>query len=161
MIKLAGVALLILISALAAAEPRHSPRPGGVALLDLGTAEQERPEAEFNDVLKAVTGESLSNLSKVRDALLAYITDTGQREALGECKPLLKEVYGAARALPLDTSAAIHVASAQPSGAWATSTPASASPPSMPSVRVCARVSGACPSTVGGDTNTPEGPATA
>ena len=40
---------VLALAATAAAGPQHSPWPGGVALLDLGTAEQERPVAVFND----------------------------------------------------------------------------------------------------------------
>lgn len=49
MIRLLGLAGLLLLAATAGAAPEHSPRPGGVALLDLGTAEQARPLAAFND----------------------------------------------------------------------------------------------------------------
>lgn len=44
------LALAILgLASVATAEPRHSPWPGGIAILDLGTDEQERPVAHFNE----------------------------------------------------------------------------------------------------------------
>lgn len=49
MTRLFGLMVLLLLADVASADPQHSPRPGGVALLDLGTSEQERPIAEFND----------------------------------------------------------------------------------------------------------------
>jgi murein DD-endopeptidase MepM/ murein hydrolase activator NlpD len=48
--RLAIIALLALPN-FAAAEPEHSPWPGGIAILDLGTAEQTKPQASFNDKL--------------------------------------------------------------------------------------------------------------
>ncbi len=43
------VAMLFTLSLSAVAETTHSPWPGGVAVLDLGTAEQARPAASFGD----------------------------------------------------------------------------------------------------------------
>ncbi|MFQ5610195.1 MAG: peptidoglycan DD-metalloendopeptidase family protein [Woeseiaceae bacterium] len=40
--------LTLLLAASASAEPEHSPWPGGVALLNLGTSAQARPAAEFD-----------------------------------------------------------------------------------------------------------------
>jgi murein DD-endopeptidase MepM/ murein hydrolase activator NlpD len=39
---------LLALSSLANAEPEHSPWPGGIAILDLGTAEQSKPTASYN-----------------------------------------------------------------------------------------------------------------
>ena len=49
----------LLLASPALASPEHSPWPGGIAILDLGTAEQPRPEARFNDrpVLVFLDGE--------------------------------------------------------------------------------------------------------
>ena len=43
------VAMLFVLSLSAIAETTHSPWPGGVAVLDLGTAEQAKPTASFGD----------------------------------------------------------------------------------------------------------------
>ena len=45
-----GIAIAVLLLARAVlAGPEHSPWPGGIAILDLGTAEQTRPGARFDD----------------------------------------------------------------------------------------------------------------
>ena len=49
MIRIACVVAMLTISCVAIARPEHSPWPGGIAILDLGTAEQGRPGARFND----------------------------------------------------------------------------------------------------------------
>lgn len=41
---------LLLVACTAHGKPEHSPWPGGVAILDLGTAEQAKPVARFNDM---------------------------------------------------------------------------------------------------------------
>ena len=43
------VLLLLLQSYAALAEPQHSPWPGGVAIIDVGSADQPPPAASFND----------------------------------------------------------------------------------------------------------------
>ena len=40
---------MLLVACTAHGNPEHSPWPGGIAILDLGTAEQEKPAAKFND----------------------------------------------------------------------------------------------------------------
>ena len=49
MIRIACVVAMLTIACVAIARPEHSPWPGGIAILDLGTAEQGRPGARFND----------------------------------------------------------------------------------------------------------------
>jgi len=49
MIRIACVVLMLTIACAAIARPEHSPWPGGIAILDLGTAEQGRPGARFKD----------------------------------------------------------------------------------------------------------------
>ena len=49
MIRLICLIAILVIANPAQARPEHSPWPGGIAVLDLGTAEQSRPAASFND----------------------------------------------------------------------------------------------------------------
>jgi len=49
MIRLTCLVAILVIACPAHSRPEHSPWPGGIAVLDLGTAEQSRPGASFND----------------------------------------------------------------------------------------------------------------